>query len=164
MSLMPIMLEQLAVARRIVTDGHENIPAWRIEAPDGAWLILTRFDPAKPGQRERATHLMKRFMAWKFAHAFVQTAETWLGYPHSGVEAVIGVGVSKSERLAVLQRIRRKGAKVEFGPLERLAPHQVDPEYFTLLPSRRESFTAEEAEALASIFAEDGELRAQKMN
>ena len=164
MSLKPIMLEQLAITRRIVTDGHENIPAWRIETPDGAWTILTRFDPDKPGQRERATHLVKRFMAWKFAHAFVQTAETWLGQPHSGVEAVIGIAVSQSERLAVLQRFHRKGGKVEFGPLEWLAPHQVDPEYFTLLPSRRESFTAEEAEALALIFGEGGELPAQKLN
>ena len=41
MSLKPIMLEQLAITRRIVTDGHENIPAWRIETPDGAWIILT---------------------------------------------------------------------------------------------------------------------------
>jgi hypothetical protein len=47
------MLEQLAISRRIVTDGHEVVPAWRIETPDGAWLILTRFDPAKPGQSDR---------------------------------------------------------------------------------------------------------------
>ena len=29
------MLEQLSVARRIVTDGHEVVPAWRIESPHG---------------------------------------------------------------------------------------------------------------------------------
>ena len=130
MSIRDTMLEQLAITRRIVTDGHENIPAWRIETPDGAWTILTRFDPDKPGQRERATHLVNRFMAWKFAHAFVQTAKTWLGQPHSGMEAVIGIAVSKSERLAVLQVIRRKGGNVEFGPLQWLEPHQVDPELF----------------------------------
>ena len=49
MSMKDLMLEQLAISRRIVTDGHENVPAWRIETPDGAWLILTRFDPDKPG-------------------------------------------------------------------------------------------------------------------
>ena len=67
MSLKDPMLQQLAIARRIVTDGHENVPAWRIETPDGAWLILTRFDPDKPGQSDRALHLVRRFMAWKFA-------------------------------------------------------------------------------------------------
>ena len=33
MSMKTMMLEQLAVSRRIVSDGHENIPAWRIERP-----------------------------------------------------------------------------------------------------------------------------------
>ena len=47
MSLKDVMLEQLTISRRIVTDGHENVPARRIEPPDSAWLILTRFDPDK---------------------------------------------------------------------------------------------------------------------
>ena len=128
MSMKVLMLEQLEIARRIVTDGHENVPAWRIETPDGAWLILTRFDPDKPGQSDRALHLVRRFMAWKFAQAFVMTAETWLGptITRTGEEAVTAVGASRSERLGVIQRIRRKGAAVEFGPLEWLAPEQMD--------------------------------------
>ena len=44
--------------KRIVSDGHEVVPAWRIGTPDGDWLIL-------PGQRDRATYLIKRFMAWR---------------------------------------------------------------------------------------------------
>jgi hypothetical protein len=67
MSMKALMLEQLEISRRIVADGHENVPAWRIETPDGAWLILTRFDPAKPWQSDRALYLVRRFMAWKFA-------------------------------------------------------------------------------------------------
>ena len=61
MSIRDVMLEQLSVARRIVTDGHEVVPVWRIGTPDGDWLILTRFDPDKPGQLDRAIHLIKRF-------------------------------------------------------------------------------------------------------
>jgi hypothetical protein len=157
MSLKPIMLDQLAITRRIVTDGHENIPAWRIETPDGAWMILTRFDPDKPGQRQRATHLVKRFMAWKFAHAFVQTAETWLGHPRSGVEAVIGVAVSKSERLAVLQVIRpRRQGRV--GPFQG-SNHQVVPSISRSCPASGSH--GEEAAALALMFAEGGEPPAQ---
>ena len=108
MSIRDVMLERLAAARRIVTDGHEVVPAWQIETPSGAWLILTRFDPDKPGQRDRATYLIKRFMAWKFAQSFVLAAETWLGAVRTGQEAVTAVGVSRSEGLGVLQRIRRK--------------------------------------------------------
>ena len=38
------MLEQLAVGRRIVEDGEEVVPAWRITTPEGTFLIFTRFD------------------------------------------------------------------------------------------------------------------------
>ena len=61
------MLEPLSVARHVVSDGHEVVPAWRIETPDRAWLILTRCDPDKPGQSDRALYLVRRFMAWKRA-------------------------------------------------------------------------------------------------
>ena len=79
MSLAEIMLEQIAVARRIVEDGHEVLPAWRITTPEGSYLVLTRFDTDKPQQRERALMLIGRFMVWKMATSFVLTAETWLG-------------------------------------------------------------------------------------
>ena len=60
------------------------------------FLILTRFDPDKPEQRERAFALVPRFMAWKLATGFVLTAETWLGpeRTRSGEEAVLTIGVS----------------------------------------------------------------------
>ena len=173
MSIRDVMLEQLSVARRIVSDGHEVVPAWRIGTPDGDWLILTRFDPDKPGQSDRALYLVRRFMAWKLAQSFVLAAETWLDTRRTGVviersatreEAVTAVGVSGSERLGVLQRIRRKGSDVEFGPLEWLSPEQMDSTYWTLLPRREESFSAKEAAALTLIFGEHGELPAQKIN
>lgn len=48
MSLATIMLDQLTVARRIIADGQEVLPAWRISSPEGDFLIFTRFDTAKP--------------------------------------------------------------------------------------------------------------------
>lgn len=158
------MLEQLATARRIIEDGHEVIPAWRIEAPDGAFLVLTRFDPDKPGQSARAHHLIRRFMVWKLAQSFVLAAETWLGsgITRKGEEAVIAIGASRAERLGVLQRIRRT-PRLAIGPFEWLAPGQMDDAYWRMLPAREESMTAGEARALALIFGEDGELPAQKV-
>ena len=82
----------------------------------------------------------------------------------TGDEAVTAVGASRSERFGVIQRIRRKGAAVDFGPLEWLAPEQMDTLYWTLLPRREETVTAKEAAELALIFAESGELPAQKIN
>ena len=78
MQLKDAMLDQLAVARRIVTDGHQVVPAWRIRCTDGDWLVLSRFDHDKPGQRDRAVTLMKRFMAWKLAQSFILTTD-WIG-------------------------------------------------------------------------------------
>ena len=79
MSLATIMLAQLAVARRIIEDGQELVPVWRIQTPGGVFLIFSRFDTAKPEQREHTMVLISRFMAWKMATSFVFTAEPWLG-------------------------------------------------------------------------------------
>ena len=79
MSLATIMLDQLAISRRIIEDGHEVLPAWRIGTPDGAFLIFTPFDTDNSEQRYRALCLIARFMVWKMAMSFTLTAETWLG-------------------------------------------------------------------------------------
>ena len=47
MSLATIMLEQLAGARRVIEDGHEMVPAWRIATAEGTFLIFTRFDTVR---------------------------------------------------------------------------------------------------------------------
>src|SRR5450631_2159538 len=136
MSLRELMLEELAGGLRIIRDGHELVPAWRIITPEDQFVILTRFDPDKPDQRERMLALVPRFMAWKLATAFVLTAETWLGpeRSRSGEEAVATIGVSHRERLGVIRRIRRTPGLV-FMPHEWLRPESLDETYFRLLPS-----------------------------
>jgi hypothetical protein len=165
MSLATIMLDQLAVARRVIADGHEMIPAWRIGTPEGAFLILGRFDPDKPGQRERSMYLLARFMVWKMATSFVLTAETWLGAEatRSGDEALLSVGVSRLERLAVLQRIQR-GDAVGFSKPMWLAPHHVDKQYYAMLATGSTEISADEARELARVFGKNGELRAERLS
>jgi len=165
MSLRDLMLADLERGLAIVRDGREIIPAWRILTPDGDFLILTRFDPDQPDQRERMLALVPRFMAWKLATAFVLTAETWLGPQRirSGEEAVLTIGVSHHERLGVIRRIRRTPSIV-FAPAEWLGADTIDEHYFRLLPAGRTAVTAEEAAMLADVFAENGELPAQPLN
>jgi hypothetical protein len=160
--LRDLMLADLERGLAIARDGHEVVPAWRILAPDGDFLVLTQFDPDKPEQRERAFALVPRFMAWKFATGFVLTAETWLGpeRTRSGEEAVLTIGVSHHERMAVIRRIRRTPA-LAFGPAEWLPADALDDTYFRVLPSGQSTVTAEEATMLAAVFAEDGELPAR---
>ena len=164
MQLKDAMLDQLAVARRIVTDGHPVVPAWRIRCADGDWLVLTRFDHDKPGQRDRAVTLMKRFMAWKLAQSFILTTETWIGSveTRAGEEAIATVGMSRAERLGILQIIRRNGA-VRFEPPLWLSIEQMDSLYWSMLPQREESITAKEARALELIFGENGEFPTHKV-
>ena len=155
------MLDQLTVARRIVEDGQEVVPAWRVMTPESIFLIFTRFDTAKPQQREHAIALIGRFMAWKMATSFVLTAETWLGA--DGEDALFIIGVSHHERLAVLQRIKR-GNPVGFSEPMWLAKHHVDDRYFELLPRGETEISAEEAARLARIFGRNGELPAERLS
>jgi hypothetical protein len=165
LSLAAIMLEQLAMARSIVEDGADVIPAWRITTPDGSYLVLTRFHTDKPEQRERALLLISRFMAWRMATSFVLTVETFLGseVTRSGDEALLVVGVSHHERLAAMQRLRRADVGT-FAVVEWLEPDQVDETYFKLLPTGSSEITAEEAHELAVIFGKDGELAAERLS
>jgi hypothetical protein len=160
MSLATIMLDQLAIARRIIGDGEELVPAWRIETPEGAFLIFTRLDASKPNQREHSLVLISRFMAWKMATSFVLTADPWLGA--EGEDALLVIGVSHHERLAVVQRIRR-GEKVSFSKPMWLAPHHVDDRFAAVLPQGLTEITAEEVSVLARIFGKNGELPATRL-
>jgi hypothetical protein len=159
-----LMLADLERGLAVVRDGHEVLPSWRVFTPGGDFFILTRFDHNKPEQRERAFALVPRFMAWKMATAFVLTAETWLGpeRTRSGEETVLAVGVSRRERLAVIQRVRRTPA-LSFGEPEWLPPDALDDTLFRLLPSGVTTITAEEAAMLAAVFGEDGEMPARPM-
>src|ERR1700675_2868084 len=102
------MLMDLARARQIVHGGHEVVPTWRILTPEDDFIIHTRLDPDKHGQRQRMLTLIPRFMRWKMATAFAVTVETWLGPGiRSGEEATLSVGVSQTERLGAMHRIQR---------------------------------------------------------
>jgi len=161
-NLRDLMLEDLARGLAMVRDGHEIVPTWRIIAPGDDYVILTRFDPDKPEQRERMLTLVPRFMAWKMATAFALTTETWLGpeRTRSGEEAVLAIGVSRTQRMGVLRRIRRTPGLIFMAP-EWLQPESIDAQYFRLLPSGQSVVTDEEAAMLAAIFDENGELPAR---
>ena len=165
MSLTALMIDQIGAARTIVEDGAEVVPVWRINTPEGSYLVFTRFDHDQPEQRVRVLLLMSRFMAWKMATSFVLTAETWLGgdITRSGDEALLAIGVSHRERLGLVQRITGRDP-VSFGAPEWLMPDQIDETYFRLLPTGVSEITAEEQRELAVIFGENGELAAERLS
>jgi hypothetical protein len=165
MSLIDIIIDQNGTARKILEDGEEIVPSWRIATPEGSYLIFTRFDRDQPEQRQRALLLISRFMAWKLATSFVLTAETWLGFEkgREGEEAILIVGASRHERLGLVQRIEDRDP-LRLGPPEWLQADQIDEAYFSLLTSKTSEITIEEIAELTSIFGEGGEMAAERLS
>jgi hypothetical protein len=67
MSLRNLMLEDLERGLAIFRAGHEIVPSWRVLSPEGDFVIVTRFDPDKPDQREQMLALVPRLMrgSWR---------------------------------------------------------------------------------------------------
>ncbi|MGO9459209.1 MAG: hypothetical protein ACLP1W_03630 [Rhodomicrobium sp.] len=166
MELKTVMLAHLASCENILRDGHDLIPSWLVTGPDGSWLIFTRFDHDKPEQLERLFYLMNRFMVWKLANGFVLGMEAWLGPEKTrrGEEAVIAIAVSRGEKRGVMRRINRTEGSISFGAHEWLGSDDIDGTFFSVLPSRTDSLSAEEAAMLNDIFGEDGEMPASKIS
>ncbi len=163
MCLVDEMLQQLTIARRIVEDGNEVVPTWLITTPEGTFIVLSRFDPEKEGQREQALYLIARFMRWKLATSFVLTAVIGLkaDVKPIGEEALLVVRVSFHEHRAAIQKIRRGGG---FDAAEWLGPDQIDETYWRLLPTGVGEITVEEIAELSAIFGEGGELQAERLS
>jgi hypothetical protein len=163
MSLVDIMIDQIGDARRTIEDGKPLVPVWVIATPEGSYRVYTEFDTAKPEQRERALLLVSRFMTWRLVTSFVLTAEMRLSTEGSGEDAILAVGVSRQERVGLVQRIRRRDPLTLTSP-EWLTAEQTDKTYLSLLPSRKSEITIEEIAELSAVFGEDGEMAAERLS
>jgi hypothetical protein len=165
MSLVAVMINHMSTARAIVEDGGDLVPAWRVATPEGSYLIFTPFAGDKPEQRARALILVSRFMAWKMATSFILVLETWLGSQETraGEEAILAIGVSRNERLGLLQRIEERDP-LRLGPPEWLQANQIDEAYLSLLPSKTAEITADQIAELTMIFGEGGEMQAERLS
>ena len=56
------MRSEIALFHIFELPGADVVPAWRINTPEGSYLVFTRFDHDKPEQRERLFVLISRFM------------------------------------------------------------------------------------------------------
>lgn len=174
MDLHATLAEQLDTARRIAASGATVIPAWRIATPEGEFLILTRFDETRPEQRERALHLITRFMAWKLATAFVMTGEGTHSDPDGHErDYLIGAAVSLTGGIGARQHVSRTAetsaaavhTSVEFGPVETFdGLTSVDPALLALLPRGKTAVSFDEALLLSTVFDEGGQMPAHRIN
>ena len=162
MSLVDIMIDQIGDARRTIEDGKPLVPVWVIATPEGSYRVYTEFDTTKSEQRERALLLVSRFMTWRLATSFVLTAEMRLSVEGSAEEAILAVGVSRRERVGLVQRIRRRDPLTLTSP-EWLTAEQIDETYSSLLPSRKSEITIDEIAELTAVFGENGEMAAERL-
>ena len=93
--------KELAFSVRVIRDGHEVVPRFLIETPDGAFTILCPLPDAHQVRIARL-QLVSRFMAYRMATKFIFSTE--LMEP----DAVSAVAVSRRSALAGVRLIERK--------------------------------------------------------
>src|SRR5262249_8127598 len=117
------------------TRGRQAVATnWQIATPDGTYQLTTEFNLKMPEQRDGEVLLASRFMVWKLATSLVLTAVGWPGpeFKHGGEEAILSVGVSRHDRMGLVQRIRKRDP-ITFTSPEWLKSDQLDEAYSTLL-------------------------------
>ena len=69
-----MVLEELTFTQRVVREGHEVVPRFRVLAPDGEHTIMVQFPDDLEARKERL-RVVRAFMIWKAAISFVHSAE-----------------------------------------------------------------------------------------
>lgn len=164
-----ILREELAVSERLVRDGHEVVPRFRVLAPDGDWTVFVPL-PDDLSARYSCLRYITEFLAWRCARGFVMSAETWLG-PAGALqddrllqgEMIISTGITRDVKLGALRRIERAGG-LRFTPVEWFDEDAIDPVLHDLLPPREMTISVEMAAELKRLFGTGGAFEARRVN
>ena len=127
--------KELAFSCGVIRDGHEVVPRFLINTPDGGYTI---FCPLPDSIEVRFAHmnLVSRFMVYRMATSFVMSSE--LEEP----DAVSSVFVRGGEAEAGVRLIERDPLK--FSSTMWLDAEQIGDEVPSLLPSKFEELSAAE--------------------
>ena len=139
------ILDELAVSRGIVSDGHEVAPRFGIFAPGGPYVVKVRLSDDEAG-RARQLQAVRSFMIWKAASGFTLANE--LIKP----DAISVIAVTRSEVTGALQRIHRLPAR--FDAPEWFGRDNVGEDVIALLPPRQLTITLEQLEFMRQAFQE----------
>jgi hypothetical protein len=122
-------------------------PQFRITTPEGDLAIAMMLSP-NMRERDDQMQMLKLFMAWKSALAFVITAEL------QNLDALLSVGVNHKETLAVTCEICRD--PLGFGQATWLAPDFVGNEVLSLLPRGAMSINKSQLDEINRFFGPTG--------
>ena len=125
--LRALILEELAFSQRVVREGHEVVPRFRILAPDGEHTVMVQL-PDDLSERVERMRVVRAFMIWKAATGFVHSSE--LITP----DAITACAVTREDVTGGLQRIRRK--PLGFEEVEWFGRESIGDDVLQLLPPR----------------------------
>ena len=149
------MLEELALSERIVRDGAEVVPRFRVITHEGEWIVFVPLPDALE-ERQRRMQLVGAFMCWKLATGFILCNE--LSQP----DAISVAYVGRDDRALVLREINRKPPA--FGAPQWFDESAIGHEVLQLLPPREVEINKALAEELQCVFGAGGELEAVRIN
>ena len=145
MMLRALILEELAFSQRIVRDGHEVVPRFRVLAPDGGHTVMVQLPDDLDARMERM-RVVRAFMIWKAATGFVHCSE--LIEP----DAITACAVTRDDVTGGLQRIRR--TPLGFEEVEWFGRESVGDEVLQLLPPRMMTLDRRDLEFIDKAFEE----------
>jgi len=125
--LRALILEELAFSQRIIRDGHEVVPRFRVIAPDGQHTIMVQMPDDLAARMERL-QVVRAFMVWKAATAFIHSSEIITP------DAITAFAITRTDVTGGLQRIKRK--PLSFGEIEWFGRESIDEAWLQLLPPR----------------------------
>ena len=135
-----------------------RIPRWRIVCPGREYQVMTRFAETE-ANRARIARLLNGYMAWRMATGYILAGQTWLGAAgtRDGDEALFAVGVTRSDALGAMCRIRRK-PELSFSEIEWLDGPSVDEWYRLLLPLTDTEIDPDTMREIRAAFDTGGEF------
>ena len=142
-----MVLEELAFSQRVVREGHELVPRFRVLAPDGEHTIMVQFPDDLEACMERL-QVVRAFMVWKAATGFVHSAELF------EPDAITACAVMRDDVTGGLQCIRRK--PLGFGEVEWFDRKSVGDDILQLLPPRMMTLDRRDLEFIDKAFEEGG--------
>ena len=163
-----LLLEELARSEKIVRDGVEVVPRFRIVTPEGEFVVMIQMKDDLADRQERLD-LMAAFMAWKYASGFIFSVETWLG-PSGALqdagkrqgEAILSFGVSRDERCGAMRTLQRN--PLRFSAPTWLGPEHIEPGLLAMLPARETTIDPPTLKLLRKAFGPSGWLDAVKLS
>ena len=137
------IIEELAFSQRIIRDGHEVVPRFRVIAPDGQHTVMVQMPDDLAARTERL-HVVRAFMIWKAATGYVHSSEV------IDPDAIAAFAITGTDVTGGLQRIGRQ--PLSFGEVEWFGRESIDEAWLQLLPPRMMTLVQSDLEFIDLAF------------